>query len=135
MTDEIIYREWPEETVMAELRVFKDRMYDGAGPEELSAGLFAIDFLTRASALSDTAEMLVGAAVDEARMRIDLMIAKEQADMDQAQLYEHLRQGLRRLLSGVRQVQKIIETAKGRFETVAELQEYLERINWKGRYA
>lgn len=114
---------------MAELRMFKDAMYGGAGPEELSAGLLAIDFLTRASTLGDTAKMFVEAAVDEAHMRIDLMLAREAEQMTEAERIERLKKALKGWRSSVERVQKLIEYAKSRFETYEELHDYLKHLN------
>lgn len=107
--------------------VFKERMYGGAGSDELRAGLFALDFLTRASPLSDTTTMLVDAAVTEAEMRIQLMDAHDASRRTASENRQELVKALRGLDRGIGRVMDLIEQAKGRFETAEELNEYLEK--------
>jgi hypothetical protein len=72
---------WNESAIMEELMVFKEHMYDGAGIPELMAGLECLSFITDGVELSDDADMFVGAAIDEASMRIDLMKVKDEHDI------------------------------------------------------
>ena len=80
MDDLIIYKEWPASVIADALREFNDRMHDGAGISELSAGLHGLDFLTRRSALTADLKARVEGAVTEARMRIELLAEKEASD-------------------------------------------------------
>lgn len=124
-----VYQAWPEATVMAELMVFKERMYGGAGSDELRAGLFALDFLTRASSLSETSVMLVDAAVCEAEMRIQLMDARSADERTTADNRQELLKQLRLLEVNMGRVTALMEQARGRFETVDDLHEYLEKYH------
>lgn len=122
-----VYQSWPDDTIRSELMVFKDRMYGGAGSDELRAGLFAIDFLTRGSSLTDTTSMLVDAAVCEAEMRIQLMDEKEDSERTAAENRQALLKSLRGLELGVMRIMELVEYGRGRFGTVEELREYLEK--------
>jgi hypothetical protein len=64
--------------IMQELRVFKDRMYDGAEVVELISGIECLNFLLeQVEEISEDTVMFVEAAVFEADMRIKLMVEKE----------------------------------------------------------
>lgn len=78
--DLIVYRARPADVIADALRDFNDHMHDGAGIDELSAGLHGLDFLTRRSALSADLQARVDGAVTEARMRIELLAAKDAED-------------------------------------------------------
>lgn len=78
--DLIVYRAWPADVIADALRDFNDQMHAGAGIDELSAGLHGLDFLTRRSELDDGLQARVDGAITEARMRIELLAAKEAED-------------------------------------------------------
>ena len=109
--DFVVYRPWPADVIRAELDVFKREMYDGAGPEELRAGLLALDFLTRASEMDDTLNMFVGAAQDEAEMRIELMVRREAAEQPRAELRTRAVNGLRAFELALIRIRSLIENA------------------------
>lgn len=122
-----VYQAWSDETIRSELMVFKERMYGGAGSDELRAGLFALDFLTRGSALTDTTSMLIDAAVCEAEMRIQLMDAKESSERTTAENRQALLGQLRGLELMMMRIMELVEYGRSRFQTAEELREYLER--------
>lgn len=98
-TDEFqVYLAWPEETILQQLDVFKNGehgMYNGAGPEELAAGLRCLDFLTRGSVFGETTASLLEAAVMEAEMRIDLMLQQEDRMIDHEETMKKIEAVLR----------------------------------------
>lgn len=109
--DFIVYRPWPADVIRAELDVFKSEMYGGAGPEELRAGLLALDFLTRASEMDDTLRMFVDAAQSEAEMRIDLMVQREAQTLSRAEILDQAIRSVRHLDRSLRRIQSLIEGA------------------------
>jgi hypothetical protein len=105
-----VYLKWPEELIKKALWDFKhgpEGMYNGAGIEELLAGLHCLDFMTRASDVSEDTAMFIDAAVSEAEMRIELMAQQEQKSADPDALKKaivivtSLEQQVKRLLSGI----------------------------------
>ena len=76
----IVYREWPAEAIAEALREFNDQMHDGAGVEEILAGLHGLDFLTRRSTVDANLQGQIDGAITEARMRIELISAKDAED-------------------------------------------------------
>lgn len=68
--------------IMRELRVFKDRMYDGAEAVELIAGIECLNFLLeeveKVEEISEDTKMFVEAALYEANMRAKLILTLEQ---------------------------------------------------------
>lgn len=86
----IVYKAWPTDVVAEALRDFNDQMHDGAGIEELSAGLHGLDFLTRRSTLSADLQARIDGAVTEARMRIELMSAREAEDRSAEEQHQRL---------------------------------------------
>ena len=111
MTDSFqIYKEWPESVIMAELRVFKDMMYDGAGIAELEAGLHGLDFLTLRSPMSEDTQMFVEAAMFEARMRIDLMHQAEAAQLTKQENRKDTIKCLENLQMSIRNIQTMMRT-------------------------
>lgn len=84
-TDEFqVYMTWPMPLVEQALQEFKARMYGGAEPDELAAGLRCLDFITRRTDLSDDFRVFLDAAIDEAEMRIALMRAQSEDEESQA---------------------------------------------------
>jgi hypothetical protein len=83
--DLIVYRAWPTEAISDAVREFNDQMHDGAGIEELMAGLHGLDFLTRRSTVDDDLQARIDGAITEARMRIELIATKEAEDRTQAE--------------------------------------------------
>jgi hypothetical protein len=75
--DNPAYQAWPEPIIRKELEEFRKIMFNGAGPLELISGLLALDNLTHVSAMQPVTRHLVDATVNEARMRIDLMVAAD----------------------------------------------------------
>jgi hypothetical protein len=78
-TDIVVYREWPVEVIEQAREEFRDIMNDGAGVEELSAGLHGLDFLCRRSLMPDDLRDLVDATIEQAEMRIALLHHQEAA--------------------------------------------------------
>lgn len=75
--------------IMQELRVFKDRMYDGAEVVELISGIECLNFLLeQVEEISEDTVMFVEAAVFEAEMRIKLMVEKERTE--QKEMHEKI---------------------------------------------
>lgn len=100
-----IYMAWPEETIVQQLNEFKNGengMYNGAGPEQLSAGLHCLDFLTRASEMSDTTRMMIDAAVTEAETRIALMLQMEDRKLQDNELYDKIETVLKNIQAQLR---------------------------------
>lgn len=75
--DLIVYRPWPIEVIAEAVREFNDQMHDGAGIPEIQAGLHGLDFLTRRSTIDDNLQGRIDGAITEARMRVELLAAKE----------------------------------------------------------
>jgi hypothetical protein len=76
----MVYRPWPEKVIADAIREFNDQMHDGAGIPEIQAGLHGLDFLTRRSNVDDNLQARLDGAITEARMRIELLAAKEAED-------------------------------------------------------
>lgn len=75
--DLIVYRQWPAGVIADAVREFNDQMHDGAGIPEIQAGLHGLDFLTRRSVVDDNLQARLYGAITEARMRIELLAARE----------------------------------------------------------
>lgn len=73
----IVYRPWPTKTIHDAISQFNDIMHDGAGIEELSAGLHGLDFLCRRSALDDVLQSRLDGCTVEAHWRIELLQQQE----------------------------------------------------------
>lgn len=73
----IVYREWPVETIAEAVTDFNHGMRDGAGVDEIRAGLHGLDFLCRRSSISDDLQSRIDGAITEANMRISLISTKE----------------------------------------------------------
>ena len=76
----VVYRAWPSDVIADAVREFNDQMHDGAGIPELQAGLHGLDFLTRRSSIDECLQARLDGAITEARMRIELLAAKEAED-------------------------------------------------------
>lgn len=123
MTDDlIIYTPWPLDVVNTAISEFNYQMHDGAGIEELSAGLHGLDFLTRRSALDDDTTARLSGATIEAEMRIQLIGTKEAGDRTTAENFERAERAMQVLQLQVRSIQRLIE--RPRFDE-DELQEYI----------
>lgn len=72
-----VYLAWPLEKVIEAANEFRDIMHDGAGIQELQAGLHGLDFMCRGSDIPDPWASIIDARVDEAYMRIELMALQE----------------------------------------------------------
>jgi hypothetical protein len=77
--DVIVYREWPEQVIADAITEFNTVMHDGAGVEELEAGLHGLDFLTRRSEITETLRWRLEGVEVEARMRMQLLGEQEAA--------------------------------------------------------
>lgn len=86
----VIYKEWPIDTIKDALEDFKRQMYSGATSSELRAGMQCFDFLTRRTDLPRLVMIMIGAAMDEAEMRITVMDEVDSMAIDQ----EEARQAL-----------------------------------------
>lgn len=106
MDDFIIYRAWPLEKIKEARNTFVETMHNDAGVEELQAGLHCLDFMTRASEVPEEYRYMIDSAIDEANIRIGLMLGKEVEDATQQELYNTLDASLRRLRSTVKNLQK-----------------------------
>lgn len=103
-----VYMAWPEETIIEQLDVFKhgeNGMYNGAGIPELAAGLHCLDFLTRASTMSEETQLMVESAMMEADMRIGLLTQQENYELSQKETYEKIEQCLYTLQMGLKSIQ------------------------------
>lgn len=81
-----IYMSWPLGLIESELWAFKHKMRDDAEIEEIQAGLHCLDFMTRKTELSEDLTWMLESAIDEANMRVSLMIQKE----DREKTFERL---------------------------------------------
>jgi len=77
MDELTVYRQWPTEVINEAVSEFNYQMHDGAGINEIRAGLHGLDFLTRASVIGDCLHARLDGAITEAVMRIELLAAKE----------------------------------------------------------
>lgn len=107
MTDEFtVYMPWPTEVVNEAISEFNHQMHDGAGIEEISAGLHGLDFLTRASDLDDdTLARLEGAEI-EARMRIELIALQEAEQRSADEQFERMKVGIKNLHRNVMSIKR-----------------------------
>lgn len=103
-----VYKEWPVEQVRQAFEEFRDQMYDGAGPEELSAGLLCMDFLTRRTDLPETLAFFIENVCDQARIRIALMRAKEQDDLEESERMKRMELGVYVVTKQLEAIQKRI---------------------------
>lgn len=106
--DLIVYRQWPVDVIAEAVREFNDQMHDGAGVPELQAGLHGLDFLTRRSIIDDNLQARLDGAITEARMRIELLAAKEAEDRTAEEQRGHA-------IKVVGQLQKQIESMRRNF--------------------
>jgi hypothetical protein len=91
-----VYRSWSEADVRIAWDEFKRQMYDGAGPDELQAGIRCFDFLTRRSDLPEQLTSMIAYTIDEAETRMSLMrLQDNQLSHDEA--LEKLRGALKHL--------------------------------------
>lgn len=93
--NEIIYKSWPTDIIDSSLSSFADRMRNGATVEELLAGQLGLDFICKASDLSEYQQMRYETLLFEAECRIDLMLDsdKKKQDVDHkeiSRLLKHL---------------------------------------------
>jgi hypothetical protein len=107
---EVIYQPWPIEVIREAWEQFRDIMYDGAGPEELAAGLHGMDFLMRASEIPEPMLCMIDATLDGARIRIGLMREKEAAERTEAENWEHIKRGLEILRMNIKSINKLIDS-------------------------
>jgi hypothetical protein len=112
--DPIIYRSWPRDTISEAISEFNHHMHDGAGIEEIEAGLHGLDFLTRASELGSDLEARLDGAVTEGRMRITLML--EQLDQQEK---------VQRAITALKHLQVTIRGIQRRIECPPDAEEYL----------
>ena len=69
----IVYQEWTEAQVREAFEEFKYQMYNGAGSDELKAGIRCFDFMIRRSDLSQILIDYIHYSCQEAEMRIVMM--------------------------------------------------------------
>ena len=110
MSDEFtVYKEWPISEIKTALEDFKRIMYDGAGPDELRSGVLCFDFLTRRTDLPDSLRVMIEAAIDEARLRAELIGAAESAMKDQAELVAELESTFKHFQLQVKRIQRMVD--------------------------
>jgi hypothetical protein len=124
---------WTDADLYAALDRFKhgeDGMYNGAGPEALVRGMEALAVFLESPAVSADAREYAGYALDEAQMRCLIMMDAMVADAKERRDAKAVREMTRLaevLAAGARQLERFVESARGRFETAEELYAYLDR--------
>lgn len=119
--DTVVYQPWPLDTIREAWEEFSKIMYDGAGPEELAAGLHGMDFLMRASDIPDKWLTIINATLDNARIRINLLLEKEAEERTAEENHKKLVRGIEMLQWQIKSVQQIIKNAGGMdYETIRE---------------
>lgn len=127
MTDDlIIYTPWPLDVVNDAISEFNHQMHDGAGIEELSAGLHGLDFLTRRSELDENTTARLQGATVEADMRIQLIGAKEADERTQTENMERALRAMRGLQLQVQSIQRMIQ--RPRFDEGETLEYVRSRV-------
>lgn len=129
--DEVVYVPWPLETIQQAWEEFRDTMYDDAGVEELVAGLHGMDFLMRASDIPDTMLDMIVATLDNARMRVHLMVAQEAAQLTDKEMWDKLYQTLRGLKLQCDGIKKLVDRYRERDPelTRESIRKYMEYRN------
>lgn len=125
MTSEyIIYVPWPEQAVREALEEFKRQMYSDAGPEELRKGILCLDFLTRASELPQQLTDFIEYAIDEAEMRIQLMVMAE----EQHQTQQEAQEAIDKCIKSIRMVRHTCDNLMKRATSMGDDPEYVKQV-------
>lgn len=110
MTDDlIVYRPWPLEIVNDAISEFNYQMHNGADVPEISAGLHGLDFLTRASELSDSVQARLDGALVEAHMRIELLNIKAADERTDEENRARIKSALNVIRLGLQSITRMIE--------------------------
>lgn len=121
---DIIYKPWPADVVQESLQTFAETMRDGAGIKELQSGLIGLDFICRASELTEFQQDRLFGLETEAKMRISLMIDKEVADNNETQT-DLAKKLLLHLYSLEKNLRRIMNS---RTSEASDIYAYLDRI-------
>ena len=111
MTEEIdfnVYKSYPPEFIQQALDDFKNIMFNGGGIDELNAGLHGLDFLTRGSDVPQPLSNFVDAAINEAKMRIEIMTTLESDNRSFEEAHKKLFATVNQLDAGIKNLQRRI---------------------------
>lgn len=122
-----IFKKWPDEVIRENLEVLRDTIHNGGGIEELQAGLLAIDYLTRGSDLTESTAIWVESLIAECTMRIELMAAFDRQSRTPKEVYDQILRQVKQLQRSFKDIDRIIDAARGRFSSYAELREYIQK--------